>query len=454
MAKQLTIKFDRIYRNSFGYHLLKKYINLTHNIIHYRKIYLVEKENLPKNEPVILASNHQNALMDALAVNHPIKGFNVFLARSDIFGKTFIAIILRFIKIMPIYRIRDGASNLQKNSEIFENAVKVLKYNRRLAMFPEGNHSGIRRMRPLKKGISRIAFQAAGHMDFSRNIKIVPVGLDYTDFEKFRQKLVVHFGQPLNLADYYQFYRENEQKAMTQLVRDLRNRIRPLMLNIPSKDFYYTSEQLRRLFNNDVLAHRGNRNFSRPAQLEAEQEIVDAIHRREQADPETVSDMDKRLREYLKMLKTLKIRDWVVQKAGGSFAGAVLKALLLLFLSPVFLYGYLNNLISYHLTTAIGRRIKDPQFKNSVKFVFYSFLAPLVYLLQLGIVSFFVADFWWRLAYFVSIPVTGYWAFSIFIHFKKVLGRIRYLTASKDRKKRLQELRQGLRQDILQLIAE
>ena len=57
--------------------------------------------------------------MDALAVLFTHNGQPVFLARADIFKKKMIAAILYFLKILPVYRIRDGFSSLKANDEIF-----------------------------------------------------------------------------------------------------------------------------------------------------------------------------------------------------------------------------------------------------------------------------------------------------------------------------------------------
>jgi len=84
-------------------------------------------DKIPKGKPVILAPNHQNALMDALAFVSGLKGKQtVFLARADVFKSKFVIKILTFIKILPVYRIRDGRSELQKNEEIFEITSNVL----------------------------------------------------------------------------------------------------------------------------------------------------------------------------------------------------------------------------------------------------------------------------------------------------------------------------------------
>ena len=53
-------------------------------------------ENINPDDHLIFAPNHQNALMDALAVLFTHKGQPVFLARADIFKKKAIASVPLF----------------------------------------------------------------------------------------------------------------------------------------------------------------------------------------------------------------------------------------------------------------------------------------------------------------------------------------------------------------------
>ena len=109
---------------------------------------------------MIFAPNHQNALNDALIVLFSAPGDVVFLARADIFKKRFLAFFLNSLKILPVFRQRDGAAELGKNADIFDISVDVLKNRHYLCVMPEGNHGDQRRLRSLVKGIFRIAFSA------------------------------------------------------------------------------------------------------------------------------------------------------------------------------------------------------------------------------------------------------------------------------------------------------
>ncbi|MBQ5541000.1 MAG: hypothetical protein IIU03_12290, partial [Bacteroidales bacterium] len=51
------------------FRVLRNYLRLCHNNMYYKNIYVLGKENIPeKGTPLIIASNHQNALNDALGV--------------------------------------------------------------------------------------------------------------------------------------------------------------------------------------------------------------------------------------------------------------------------------------------------------------------------------------------------------------------------------------------------
>ena len=164
---------ENIEKYSAGYTILKTAANFWHNKFFYRKVIVIGRENINPEDHLIYAPNHQNALMDALAVLFTLKGQPVFLARADIFRSKVMASILYFLKILPVYRIRDGYDNLKSNDWIFQKTIDVLRNKNGLVILPEGSHVGTRRLRQLKKGICRIAFQADEATGFKMNIKIV-----------------------------------------------------------------------------------------------------------------------------------------------------------------------------------------------------------------------------------------------------------------------------------------
>jgi len=190
---------ENIEKYSAGYALLKSVAGFWHNNVFYRKVIVLGRENINQGDALIFAPNHQNALMDALAVLFTHKGQPIFLARADIFKRKTIAAILYFLKILPVYRIRDGFSSLKGNDEIFTKTIDVLRNKNGLVILPEGDHAGFRRLRQLKKGICRVAFQSDEATGFTLKIKIIPVALEFSNYSRFRQVLTVEYGKPIEV---------------------------------------------------------------------------------------------------------------------------------------------------------------------------------------------------------------------------------------------------------------
>ncbi|MBK6965724.1 MAG: hypothetical protein IPH20_17820 [Bacteroidales bacterium] len=80
-----------------------------------------------------------------------------------------------------------------------------------LGILPEGTHTDIKHLQTLKKGICRIAFQAAETSGFGINIHIVPVGIDYAHYQNAGTHLLLNYGTPVEVGAYHELYNENPQ---------------------------------------------------------------------------------------------------------------------------------------------------------------------------------------------------------------------------------------------------
>jgi 1-acyl-sn-glycerol-3-phosphate acyltransferase len=242
---------------ALDYWLLQRYAKLCFRI-YYRKITVINRHNIPLNQPVILAPNHQNALMDAMVLvcNTPFQ--NVFLARADIFkGKRLIK-FLTFANIMPIYRIRDGIENVKRNDVVFEKTLRVLhNKNYPLGLFAEGNHGDKRRLRQLVKGLFRIAFLAQEKFGDKQGVKIVPIGIDYGHYQHFRTTLFMNIGKPIEVSEFYGAYCANPVLAINQLKDAFAVALSRLMIDIQTEEYYDLYMYLREMFNDEMRTDLG-----------------------------------------------------------------------------------------------------------------------------------------------------------------------------------------------------
>src|SRR6056297_132027 len=227
----------KIEKYTFPYWITYQIAKAIHNLI-YREFYVINRPQKKQEKPSIITPNHQSALMDAMAVLFAKKEPLVFLARSDIFKQKAVASILYFLKILPIYRIRDGFDNLKNNQETFDHTVRVLSNKRGLVILPEGNHYGAKRLRPLKKGFGRIAFMTEINGDEQVDLQIVPTAIDYTAYDTFFSRLTVVFGEPFPLKPYMEEYKNNSQKALNSITQHLRKSLQEHIIHIESEKYY------------------------------------------------------------------------------------------------------------------------------------------------------------------------------------------------------------------------
>ncbi len=421
------MNFRRIDRWSLRYKIVKIFVDFAHNWIFYRKVSVIGRENLPKDTPLFFAPNHQNALMDALMILCNINTQPVFIARADIFKNKFIARILIFLKILPAYRIRDGKENLKKNEEIFDISVKILENNNTLTLFPETTHTNKRRLQILKKGVQRIVFQAEEKNDFKLGVKIIPIGMYYSNYWNFKSDVQIIFGKPIDIQEYLELYQENPQKAMLALRDKLTDEIKPLIINIENKEYYNLFEFMREVY---------NRKMRRKLKLKkniynkfiADKQIIKSMDKTFEKEPKIVEKLNEKANLYQKELKSLNIRHWVVEKNEKIF-GLILKSLVMIAGTPVFLYGYINNIIPYNLPKLITRNVKDKQFLSSINFVVGLISYPLFYAIQFALVWIFCKIWWVKYLYLLSLPTSGLAAFYYHRFYVKLTAQWRFLFA-------------------------
>ena len=169
---------------------------------YYREVQLYGMEKVPRNKPVMFLANHQNALLDPLVIAAftPFRSF--FLTRSDVFSNGLLNQIFGFLRMLPIYRLRDGRDTLAKNDAIFKQCTQLLQKGEAILLFPEANHNIMRRVRPLSKGFTRILF-AAFDEDPEIDIQLIPVGINYEKADAFPDRVAFYFGDPISSRSLY-----------------------------------------------------------------------------------------------------------------------------------------------------------------------------------------------------------------------------------------------------------
>lgn len=410
---------ENIEKYSARYALLKTVANFWHNNFYYRKVIVIGRDNINPNDYLIFAPNHQNALMDALAVLFTHKGQPVFLARADIFKSKFMASVLYFLKILPVYRIRDGFDNVKGNDAIFDKTVEVLKHKNGVVILPEGNHEGIRRLRQLKKGICRIAFQADEATNFSLNIKIIPVGIEFTHYSRIRQVLTVVYGKPIEISQFYDSYRKNPQRAMNELRNLLSSEMEKNMVHIESIDDYEAIDELRSIINGKYS------DDTRMPKLFRDRILINQLNRLRSSASETykrICYLSLQIKEKARKLRT----DYrLLEKKKHPFFGILIGALGLIISLPLFVFGFVFNFVFLQIPNISIKKVIDIQFHSSIRYGISLVLAIVLLPVYLILCFALISPWWLAVSIFISIPLAGLFSWNYYLILRRIIGGLR-----------------------------
>ena len=415
-----------IYKWSKLYAILKVYIGFAFYMF-YKRIVVTGKENIPLEAPVIFAPNHQNAMMDPIAINATQKRQNVFLARADAFKNNLIGKLLRKIKILPVYRIRDGAESLKKNDEIFDTCINILKHNKSLGLFPEGTHTDKRKLLPIKKAITRIAFKAEEENDFRLGIKVVPVGIYYSNYSNFRSTLQINYGEPINIIDYKKFYSESERKGTVEFNKELTKRLKSLIIDIVNDEFYEAIESLREIYGKVMVKKMKLDEFKQEHKFIADKKLIEIINDYAKNNSDKLNHLKSKIIEYNEGIKKMNLRNWIFDKKIYSWFALITQYLLSIVLLPIHIFGIVNNYPAYKIPAMIVKKtVKDSQFESTFKFGIALVLFPIYYIIVFSIMSIFIDVWWMRLVYISILPASGIIAVKYMIFHRKLFAKLRY----------------------------
>jgi 1-acyl-sn-glycerol-3-phosphate acyltransferase len=436
---------------SFWYAIFRPYFYFTFWLFH-RKIVVTGKENIPLDKPLIFAPNHPNALHDDLAIVYSTPHQVVWLGRADIHKSRFDRPFLRFLKIIPVYRIRDGKESLGNNDTTFRTAVKVLQHNQAIAIYPEAENSLFRSMVPHKKAIARVVFLGGELTDFSLDTRIVPTGLYFDQSHNFGRRLVVAYGSPICVKDYYPLYRENPHKANIALRNDLEAAIRKLVLDYRKPENAKGFETARSICTPDLLKNKGWSDNLLNRFILA-RELAGYMERMEVENPEKAKQLIQRSLYLDKQVNTTGLRHWLVNKTEEKPYKIFMNGIYLLLTFPLFVFGFLFNAIPWFtVNSLVKKKVKNEIFNGTVSFTIGFLLFPLIYLLQMGIIMPFLPHWYWGFLLLLLFPLAGKTAHSWYILLLKTRGRWRWLHIKRTKSALYHAIHQA-KQEILALIS-
>lgn len=380
------------------------------------------------DKPVIFCSNHPNAFMDAIMVGSALPRRTWFLARSDVFRKKWLANFLTFIGIIPIYRLLEGAENLQKNDETFDKCSRMLEEKKAIIIFSEGLCIQERRLRKLKKGTARIAFGSEEKNNFSLDVTIVPVGINYSSAPwKFRSGLYIEYGEPFQLSKYKELYQQDKPRAMNVFTRDLEERMKKLLVVIEKKENDELVDTLEEMLREEWSVQKGFDPVNWKQTHQVSKEIASIVNAADQNNPESVAQLKADVTEYKGILDDLRLRDWLLRPESieAMGPGTLFKDFAyFFFLFPFWIFGVITNYLAYKIPYVVAQKIvKHIEWHASINGTLSVFLYQILWGLQSLAVALIFRDWIILGAFMIAMPVCGVIAQAYWVRMKKSKGR-------------------------------
>lgn len=159
------------------------------------------RENIPKKMPVIYASNHRTNA-DPPIVGAGARGKCAFMAKEELFRNKPFAWIIRNLGAFPVSR---GKGDMT----VIDTAVERLESGKSLMIFPEGTRSKDGKVHRGKTGAALIAARSGK--------PIIPVGVVFGEKLRFRCKITVKYGKPIDTSEFYTGSEEPNPRALVKL---------------------------------------------------------------------------------------------------------------------------------------------------------------------------------------------------------------------------------------------
>jgi 1-acyl-sn-glycerol-3-phosphate acyltransferase len=400
----------------------------------YRDVEAVGTERIPDRGPVLLASNHPNALVDALVIGCTLRRPVTLTAKATLLGHPITRALLRMTGVVPLQRASDvqavGTSKTtdpSRNDTAFAAVLDVLESDGIVLLFPEGKSHSDPSLAPLKTGLARIALMARDRG--LSTVPIIPVGLTFERKWQPRSRVLMRVGSPIHINRIV----PNDRYGVAEITHAIDVGLRDVTLN------FGTFEEAQRVvaISSTVAEVLGEfRPLHTPdPPLAVSVHIAQRIAAVAARLPDLASPLRARIEQFLERLDAfeavLASHDFAAsdvqmstQIAAGVWFGVRETAIGLLG-GPFALWGRINHWIPLRIARAIAMKMSRTADEPAMNTIVAGVVAVVgFYVIQIAVIAW---QFGWAFAsaYAVSLPLSATWDFRYADRVHRGLARVR-----------------------------
>jgi 1-acyl-sn-glycerol-3-phosphate acyltransferase len=168
----------------------------------YSDIRIAGSNRIPLQGPILVAMNHQNALVDAMLALEIVPRNLRITAKATLGDSRAGAALMKAADIIPLSRTSDSVAPPDpiRNRHSFEAIIEELRVGGAVLVFPEGRSHNDRELAPLKTGLARAALRAREAR--VRGIRIIPIGTTFAEKAEPDTIVIVQVGEPILIDEW------------------------------------------------------------------------------------------------------------------------------------------------------------------------------------------------------------------------------------------------------------
>ncbi|MDH5367917.1 MAG: 1-acyl-sn-glycerol-3-phosphate acyltransferase [Cyclobacteriaceae bacterium] len=414
--------------------------------IYFRKIDVIGSENLPKKGAAIYIVNHPSALLDPLVVATLAGRQLHFIAAAEYFGKKIKSwFFQKQFNMIPVYRPKIHTSENVNNDHMFLHCFNTLDNGGVIIIFPEGNSETEKRLRKLKTGVVRMVLGAEKRNGIK--VPIFPIGINYTNPHRFQSDVFVSIGKPILLDHRID---PDDKQGVIKQTSIVEEKLKEHIIHIDDEHLETTIQRIEQIFAKQLQQNLGISNKELTRKFTVAKDVINAVEYFESKSPDSTKSIYKIIGKYYKIIEDLPMHGRLLNHINSkrNFSDY----LIIIFLFPVFLFGFLVNSIPYYFSSKVFKnkylkRIKGEDLEHQIRPVFSGSIAFgigtmffIVWYILLGIISIVFFPWWWGIIFLFASYWTGYFTLKYLGVLRRVIERSKLKNVTINHPAKMKEL--------------
>jgi hypothetical protein len=289
-----------------------------------------------------------------------------------------------------------------------------------------------RRVRKIKTGAARIVLEAEKRNDYSLGIKLVPIGLHFFSRSRFRSRVMVNVGRPIDLQPFFTINKKDNVDAVNCLTAEIQDSLENLTVNVQHTELDRFVKDIENIYRDELMTqtladHKSSKKIV--AEFVVTQKIADCVEYFHENDPQKVRDIEEKISTYKRKLKRLHLKDIMVRektsvknlfKAELAGLARVIAGL------PLAVYGVLNNFIPYRITEFIVKKFIDDRTKILMALLVGGGLTFILFYSAQVFLVWYLAGYLQAFLYFCTLPLSGFFALGYGKEIRQIQERVSF----------------------------